>query len=228
MDWIDAEAEPLSFLLLLCDHLQEWDRPRVDPQFRYYLTAHLLQHTHRHPSIFTLIRHLKLSLSWNKGKRKWVFSPGDFEFELEFKDAYKENFEPAIIWFSHFFDLQKIQKEKLQRGIHIAYVHPLSQGLSKLLEERIELTEMDLFRDFIREKEDKESLSAFIFETQKGERVSYRYNEKEKKERFEIILEKLGKVEEKIIIQKIPFDLYNEFMDWKKERIKTIELKKRG
>ncbi|MGE5340841.1 MAG: GAF domain-containing protein [Candidatus Omnitrophota bacterium] len=28
---IDPEKEPLSFLLLLCDHLQEWGRPRIAP-----------------------------------------------------------------------------------------------------------------------------------------------------------------------------------------------------
>ena len=120
-DMVDPSEEPLSFLLLLCDHLQEWDRPRVDRRFCYYLSSHLLRTPGHPPSTSTLIKYVKVNLRWKQNEMKWLLPSGDLEFDFLFKDASLENFEPVMIWCSHSFDLQKVDCEKLKQKVRLIF-----------------------------------------------------------------------------------------------------------
>ena len=224
-DRIDPENEPLSFLLFLCDHLQEWDRPRVDKRFRYYLSAHLLRGPGSLPCTTTLIRHLKTNLCWNRTDKKWDLPDDDLKFELVFKDAHKESFEPAIVWCCQSFDLQKIQPEQLSRNICLTFVHPLSEELSRV-RDKGDLTEMDLFQDFVMEKGMEANFSIWLINSRKKcDGLTYQYDSKAKEERFAVTLIKGQKSKETSVIPFLPSGLYEKFLSWKKERIQTIELR---
>jgi HEPN domain-containing protein len=223
-DRIDPKNEPLSFLLFLCDHLQEWDRPRVDRRFRYYLSAHLLRGPGSLPCTTTLIRYLKTNLCWNRTDKKWDLPDDDLKFELVFKDAHKESFEPAIVWCCHSFDLQKIRRDQLSRNISLAFVHPLSEELSRV-RDKGDLTEMDLFQDFVMEKGLEAAFSVWLHSIRKKrcDHLSHEYDTKE--ERFAVTLIKGQKSKETSVIPFLPSGLYEKFLSWKKERIQTIELR---
>jgi hypothetical protein len=224
-DRIDPKYEPLSFLLFLCDHLQEWDRPRVDRRFRYYLSAHLLRGPGSLPCTTTLIRHLKANLCWNRTDKKWDLPDDDLKFELVFKDAHKESFEPAIVWCCQSFDLQKIRRDQLSRNISLAFVHPLSEELSRV-RNKGDLTEMDLFQDFVMEKGMEANFSIWLINSRKKcDGLTYQYDSKAKEERFAVTLIKGQKSKETSVIPFLPSGLYEKFFSWKKERIQTIELR---
>ena len=234
-DRIDPKKEPLSFLLFLCDHLQEWDRPRVDKRFRYFLSANLLRTPGSPPSTTTLIRHLKTNLCWNRKDKKWDLSDDDLRFELVFKDAYKESFEPATIWCFESFDLQKIRQKQLSRNIFVAFVHPLS-GELKTIREEGELTELDFLQDFVREEGikieegveiEKEMVAAFsvwldsIRKKRYG--LSHEYKSAKKEEWFTFTLKSGRKSEETSLVPFLPSKLYEKFLSWKKERLQIIK-----
>jgi hypothetical protein len=234
-DRIDPKKEPLSFLLFLCDHLQEWDRPRVDKRFRYFLSANLLRTPGSPPSTTTLIRHLKTNLYWNRKDKKWDLPDNDLRFELIFKDAYKESFEPAIIWCFESFDLQKIRQKQLPRNIFLAFVHPLSEELKTIRAEG-ELTELDFLQDFVREEGmkieegveiEKEMVAAFsvwldsIRKKRYG--LSHEYNSTTKEEWFTFTLKSGRKSEETSLVPFLPSKLYEKFLSWKKERLQIIK-----
>ncbi|MCK5244492.1 MAG: hypothetical protein KAJ90_04405 [Desulfobacterales bacterium] len=225
-DRIDPKNEPLSFLLFLCDHLQEWDRPRVDKRFRYYLSAHLLRGPGSLPCTTTLIRHLKTNLCWNEKDKKWDLPDYDLKFELVFKDAHKESFEPAIVWCCQSFDLQKIRRDQLSRNISLAFVHPLSEELSRV-SDKGDLTEMDLFQDFVMETGLEAAFSVWLHSIRKKrcDHLSHEYDTKTKEERFAVTLIKGQKSKETSVIPFLPSGLYEKFLSWKKERIQTIELR---
>ena len=224
---IDPLKEPLSFLLLLCDHLQEWDRPRVDRRFCYYLTSNLLR-SRGHPlSTSTLIRYMRTNLYWKQDEMKWILPPDDddLEFDLVFKDACAENFEPAMIWCGHSFDLQKVRQDQLPRRVRLNFVHPLSTELAEL-KERTELTEMHLFQDFVREKSEEAAFSGWLAAIQgKQGGLSYEYEKKAQEERFTITLERGLQPKQTSLIPFLPSDLYQRFLSWKKERIQMIKLR---
>jgi len=234
-DPIDPKKEPLSFLLFLCDHLQEWDRPRVDKRFRYFLSAHLLRTPGSSPSTTTLIRHLKTNLYWNRKDKKWNLPDDDLRFELIFKDAYKESFEPAIIWCCQSFDLQKIKQEQLPRNLCLTFVHPLPEELKTIGKEG-ELTELDFLQDFVREEGvkieegveiEKEMAAAFSVWLnsirKKSYGLSHEYKSAKKEEWFTFTLKSGHKSEETSVIPFFPSGLYQKFLSWKKERLQIIK-----
>lgn len=151
-------------------------------------------------------------------------SDDDLKFELVFKDAHKESFEPATVWCCQSFDLQKIQPEQLPRNICLSFVHPLSKELMKF-EKQGEFTEMDIFQDFVMEKGLEAALSAWLDCIRKNCcDLSHKYDRITKEERFAVIV-KGQKSKETSVIPFLPSGLYENFLSWKKERIQTIELR---
>lgn len=223
LDMINPSEEPLSFLLLFCDHLQEWDRPRMGKDFLYSLGAKLVRSPSPPMAASTIIQYLKISIHPDESSGEWRFNDGPLRFELKFKDAFQENFEPTMIWCNHFFDLQKVICNDLKRDVCISFTQPIAAEFKKtpVLNN---VGELDLFRDFVREQEKGTDVCfKFLGAIQKGETLTY-VRDKDS-EQFTVILAS-GKILDKTALAStLPKDLYVNFMKWKKERIDNIRLK---
>jgi hypothetical protein len=225
MDMINPSGEPLSFLLILCDHLQEWDRPRLNKDFLYGLSANLLRTPSPPISSTTLIKYLKINVQYVKPHGRWKFTGRDIQFELQFKDAVLEDFEPSMIWCNHFFDLQKIEYKDLKEDISISFVHPFPDKFKKsnLLKK---ITEFNILQDFVRNEEEISPFyNAFFAAVREGSRLKYNSLPGEE-ERFTITLKHGQDVDQKDLARALPDGLYPRFMKWKKERLDNIKIKK--
>ena len=170
---------------------------------------------------------MKTNPCWKQDEMKWILptDDDDLEFDLVFKDACAENFEPAMIWCGHSFDLQKAGRDQLPRRIRLNFVHPLSTELAEL-KKRTELTEMHLFQDFVREKSEEAAFSGWLAAIQgKQGGLSYEYEKKAQEERFTITLGRGLQPKQTSLIPFLPSDLYQRFLSWKKERIQMIKLR---
>ena len=131
---IDPSKDPLSFLLLLCDHIQEWDRPRMDSlRLRRFVTSALQSHRLGPLDGSTIVRYLKADLSWNQKDKKMtpILSKHSLELSLHYKDSEDEQFEPALIWCQNSYDFEKVVIDKWPQNFRLVFktIHPVSTKL---------------------------------------------------------------------------------------------------
>ena len=239
---IDPSKDPLSFLLLLCDHIQEWDRPRVDSlRLRRFVTSALQSHRSSFLDSSTIVRYLKADLSWNQKNKKMtpILSKDSLELSLHYKDAGDEQFEPALIWCQNSYDFEKVVFDNWPQNFHLVFktIHPVSTklriekekgGEKKGKEEAIiEYTEMDLLQDYLRETGREAFLATWISKSRKGDGwVKYHLAENkevEKEEVFETVFEHTSDKHEKLILH-LPPNFYRDYMKWKRQRLYDAEL----
>jgi hypothetical protein len=237
-DNVDPSEEPLSFLLLLCDHLQEWDRPRVDTSFRYFLAANLIRASGAMPSTTTLVKYLNVNLSTSGSGKDWHLHlpEGNLELQLVYKDSGKESFEPAMLWVNNSYDFQKVMLDKMDFNVQILFRHTLAETLCDL--KKIgPLSEMDLFHDFVIECEESPPLTAYFAkwlevsrDRQKSGKpgwLEYNYEPaKVGQPPEEIFTIRLGKTFERGMnnpIPKMPDKIYTKYHKWKKKRLELIK-----
>jgi len=226
---------PLAFLLLLCDHLQEWDRPRPDSvQMRRSVSTLV----HRHGDCLAVgsnvVRYFSTNLRWdNETVRLSDCNP--LRLTLHCNDAGREHFEPALIWCYNTYDFQRVDLSKWLYDFSIVFkmVHKLSDEMNR----GPSFMEMDIFEDFVREDEKSLSLMAWIQEAHSSDQGRYCYDKNIKKgakdplnkvppmETFSWTFKKVEKNTLKPLLDYMPPKLYRRYMDWKTRRLREARLR---
>ena len=201
-------SRPLSFLLLICDHIQEWDRPRVKRLwFERYLVSDLLS---RSSLMFlgsgSIIRHLKTNLLWEKDQEKISAPDKEWEISLIYKDTEVEpSLEPALIWVYNTFDFQKVDLSEWPEDFSFKFtcVNPRASNQK--------YWEFDLFWDFVTQKNISSQFSRWLTQSQKRDNW-FTYEREENKEKFSFLFKKQKKGR---AFKNIPENLYSQFVTWK-------------
>jgi hypothetical protein len=239
---ISPKDSPLALLLLLCDHLQEWDRPHIDAiQLRRSMSASLQRPGQTVTLGKTILRCLKTNLKWQADQ---VLLPHDqpLQLKLYYKDAVRERFQPAVIWCQNTYEFQRIDFSQwpAKLEIDLEVIHPLSRELSMGLK----LWEMDLFEDFARSDQECLGLWAWFkaartgapgFSYQKKRIESGHPSHRNPQETFRWVLKPGGfnlpspptTKDTSRIIAAFPPGLYGRYAQWKEKRLREIRLRKR-
>jgi len=170
---LDITKYPLTFLLLLCDHLQEWGRPLMGPgslsqaiveSLRYFEKVEL----HKRVRVWRLkICGLKLA---NINKPKTILRTNKnnvplctlndtgLKFILFYEDSMVADFEPIFTWLLFSDELQGLYcpESKKMIPIKIELKHEKPNSPEKVWHP----TEMDLFQEFCH----KEESAAYLLE----------------------------------------------------------------
>lgn len=226
-DLTDADISPirspLAFLLLLCDHLQEWDRPRLESErLRRCVSASLHRPGQVTPAGSTLVRHLRTNLLWREG-RVHLPEGKPLNLILFYKDAARERFEPALIWCQNTYEFQSLALEEWPQNfeIHFTVVHPLSN----MMKTGVSLLEMDLFEDFASDDEYCRGLIPWFKSARDGSQgIAYKADIGVQ-ETFSWIFKQDSKRIR--VIEDFPSDLYNRYSIWKEQRLRETKLRKR-
>jgi hypothetical protein len=158
---IDIEKNPIAFLLLLCDRIQEWGRPRIQIEdiSQKFISA-LRFEDPIYPETYKTAKYLGANLeigiviSTNIKMMEWritqkkIFDTNSLTFYLVHDAAnYEESAEVVPSWIKLYSDFQKLtnlDKLKLD-SIIIGSIHPRSSQLNKF---NWDATEMELLRTF--------------------------------------------------------------------------------
>ena len=221
---IIPQHSPLAFLLLLCDLLQEWDRPRPESE-KLRRSVSTLLHRHREGSASgsRVARCLRTNLRWEGGKIKMCANK-PLRLSLHCNDASLEHFEPALIWCLNTYDLQRIDLKKWPENFSILFdmVHKLSDDLYK----KPSFFEMDLFEDFVREDQKSLSLISWIQEARsRPKRWHYEKNPPENERPVETFTWTFEKCVTKPILDRIPPELYKRYVRWKDTYLRNARLR---
>lgn len=239
---ISPKDSPLAFLLLLCDHLQEWDRPHIDAiHLRRSVSVSL--HRPGQTTAFgkTILQCLKTNLRWI-ADRALLSHAQPLQLKLYYKDAGQEGFQPAVIWCQNTYEYQRIDFAQWPADLEIdlEVIHPLSRELSKGLR----LWEMDLFEDFARSNQECLGLWAW-FKAARAGTPGFSYQKKwgesnetiqtNPQETFKWVLKPGGfnllrpptSSDASRIIAAFPPGLYKRYAIWKEQRLREIRLRKR-
>jgi hypothetical protein len=226
---IDPSKDPLSFLLLLCDHIQEWDRPRVDSlKLRHFVISAL--HKPRPMSLdrSTIVRYLKADLTWDRESKmvKPISSENEFKLCLHYKDSGKEEFEPALIWCQNTYDFEKVVLDNWPPDFRLIFktIHPVSTELKirKNKKEVARYFEMDLLQDYLRWTK-REAFLAIWISRSRDRNGWVRYHQEENEELFETVFEKASEKREELIPY-LPPNLYQDYVGWKRQRLHEAKL----
>jgi hypothetical protein len=226
---------PLAFLLLLCDHLQEWDRPRPDSiQMRRSVSTLVHRPGDCSAAGSNIVRYFSTNLRWDKETVR-LSDSDSLRLTLHCNDAGREHFEPAVIWCSNTYDFQRVDLSKWLYDFSIVFkmAHRLSDEMNK----GPSFLEMDLFEDFVREDEKNLSLMAWIQEAHSIDEGWYCYDKNIKKgakdpsnkertlETFSWTFKQVEKVTLKSLLDYMPPKLYQRYMDWKAHRMREAKLR---
>ncbi|MBF0456382.1 MAG: hypothetical protein HQK99_00615 [Nitrospirae bacterium] len=218
---VNSASEPLVFLLMLCDLLQEWDRPRVDSSiFRQEVAANLIRPSMRDFESQTVLAGIEINTTLDVDYNMKL-DDGKISFELIYKNAEETKVEPVITWLDASASLNRLENIPENLKIEIKMKHPIQDDLCGL-----EFTEKDMFHDFVNEK--KADITTKIIPwieavNRPFSGMTYQHDETKKEEIFSIDLNVLSKADVDIKPHK---DLFDKYVDWKKKFITTAKLKK--
>lgn len=226
---------PLAFLLFLCDHLQEWDRPRPDSvQMRRSVSTLVHRPGDCSAAGSNIVRYFSTNLKWNEETVKLPDSD-QLQLTLHCNDADREHFEPAVIWCQNTHDFQRIDLSKWLYDFSVVF--KMAHSLSEEMNKGPSFLEMDLFEDFVREDEENLSLMAWIQEARSSDEVWYCYNKNIKKgakdpsnkippvENFSWTFKNVEKNTLKPLLDYMPPKLYRLYVDWKARRLREARLR---
>ena len=212
---VDIRREPLTLLLMLCDHLQEWGRPRLAPDplargvmesLRFSTQMEFAQKIRAHELLVegleivprteetSLNGAVLAEVSQGDPRLQLVTRIGEhLLFRLRFESAREADFEPAISWLWLCRDLQFLgsQDEELPYDVVIEFEHKPSRLWRELPWKPLE---MDLLETFAREQ--RPYLLKWIQtarDSKNDEGIYYEGNHRSGEERFWISLNRLAK-----------------------------------
>ena len=219
---IDPQEEPLSFLLFLCDHLQEWDRPRVDSEaFRRELHQRLYSFPTFKFAHNTPLRFLGTNIHFNETNHEFFVSVAHLEFTLFYRPANLSDSEPVMSWITSCRDFQRIKGAKLRIPITVTLSHPLPSTL----ERHGKSSELDLFLVYSRSDATGSCLSTWTEKIKTGGLDAVKHCVHiDAVEEFTLCLEKFS--HPTTIIDALPKGLYGAYRGWKAEHLRMGRLKK--
>lgn len=226
---IDHNKAPLAFLLFLCDHLQEWDRPYIEgEQMRYSLLVNLIRPNSKPCHNESMVKFLILEgISLNDELNPISCKANEkLTFVLHFASAEKQKYHPPLAWVGHCKDFQRIDNCNLP--ISIQFNHPVSS--SKKQDSKNYQYDMDLFDDFLDEsgksghdrelcgkKEIGNSVLREWIQTARDQSSWFKYDidkEGHNGEHTEQMTIELQKTNGKTFIPCFPTRLVNHYIDW--------------
>jgi len=128
---IDFQKDPLSGLMVICDELQDWGRPRLNAEMlsKRFMSAIRRVQEKNLPSIslqsINLSSKLFVSASWMDDRLVFE-SPGILEFVLKAHTAGKDGYEPAVAWLDICRAFQRIQSQEKSLTFTITLEHKLA------------------------------------------------------------------------------------------------------
>ncbi len=222
---VNPVASPLAFLLLLCDHIQEWDRPRIETtQLGRAFSGLLANHQRVYPECTTVVNRMRTNLVWQDNAA--ALPDAELQIALDYKSAAKEQYEPAVIWFQNSLDFQRVDMDAWPDDFEIVLrcVHPHNGTVQS----NADYLEMDLFEDFIREQDRYLSLLDWLHASRNGcNGVHYEPHgrlwdeEAGEYEPFEIFSWHFACGGRPCRTKSnVPADLYGDYLGWKKQRLR--------
>lgn len=229
---VDIEKYPLTFLLFLCDHLQEWGRPFVGPgalsqaiveSLRYFEKVEL----NKIVKVWQLkICGLKLEiLSNNKNntlhdksaEMSCTLNHNGLKFVLSYEEDILADFEPISTWLHFTDELQGLHCPKTK------YLIPITIDLKNKKPGSSAIwypTEMDLFQEFCEEEESAAYLLEWIQKARecKG-KIKYRHNPATNGNGFTEVLSLDLPMDSRPLDRGINRALLVQFKVWKKRRL---------
>ena len=223
---IDHNKAPLAFLLFLCDHLQEWDRPYIEgEQMRYSLLVNLIRPNSKPCHNESMVKFLVLEGIYLDDELNPISCKASekLTFVLHFASAEKQKYHPPLAWVGNCKDFQRIDNCNLP--ISIQFNHPVSSSKSKNYQ-----YDMNLFDDFLDEsgrsghnrelcgkKEIGNSVLREWIRTARDQSSWFKYDIDKKVpdgEHMEQMTIELQKTNDKTFIPCFPTRLVNHYIDW--------------
>lgn len=147
---VDALVDPLSFLLILCDELQDWNRPRVDHhKVREGLETQIIFSDVEPLPTRKMMDYLLLHTEWDDQNKSWTIPENHLSFNMKYKDADDGQFQPIAIWLLKTYNLQRLHVDEDLLNITINLIHPTSREFQK--SNLLDAFEFSILRDFMRD-----------------------------------------------------------------------------
>lgn len=221
---IQLVTQPISFLLYLCDRLQEWGRPRLmgsqiaadlEVGLRYWLSP-VFRWSQSSESISILAR-------VDKHIKGLCLNLDDLHFIIDYLPAERGVLEPAVIWLSYVKDFQDLDLQNSGIKLKITMCHPISKALTNL---NWPETEFDLLKNF-REENKQEIYATNLVDTidQKRHIISYKFDNSKRSEMITIDVSSLATTP---VLDKLPKNLHSVYHEWKWKFLEHRQSKTKG
>ena len=211
--------EPLSYLLILCDELQEWGRPKLD--YLEYREAIVSNVFFPNTSIFPtnkLLKHLFFEVKLDDEKSCGLIPGAVLNFCLSYRDATKAYFEPLIIWLLKSYNLQRLQVDEEELRITMAMRNPVCEEIREI--DSPDACEFSLIRDFMRDQRKWQALRYWVENTNA---VRWECKRNEDSEDPKIILENvvldLNACKSRELFHDDPNKILDDLFQWRKDYI---------
>ena len=213
-----AREEPLSYLLVLADHLQESSRPRFESR---RLAMGFLGATQGASSFRAKGQHAALYMSlkatYDSEENTISLPAGNIKFDLYCAASESGLFEPACQWVETTADLERVEFEDGFPVVELRFVHPASGVLAR---SRRGLVDMELLRDFA-ETTDGSFLFSWLRAVKARQGLGYELSGG-KEERFTV---EFGRRRSgaPTLLHSLPKDFFQKLSTWKKQQLRLIE-----
>jgi hypothetical protein len=211
-----ASVEPLSYLLVLSDHLQEWSRPRFAAQ---QLAMSFLGAT-QISTPFTVKG--QRAAYWLAPEAKYDAGPNGIGFlgnsirlNLQCAPPKSSLFEPACLWVSMTAELERIWFDDGYPGVKLVFVHPRSEVL---VLSHYGVVEMELLRDFAATAQGAFLSTWLRSVASNADGMSYRIDDAKKVERFSLHVGVRREGAPRLLAA-MPNDFYSQFVRWKERHL---------
>jgi hypothetical protein len=217
-EMFSAAEDPLSFFLILCDHLQDWDRTRVRSR---RLAMSFLASTQMSVPFSVkgqgAAQYLVPNATYAPQANGLVFRAGAPRLELHYSVPQSALLEPACIWVDTCADFERIWFSPRFRDMFLVFVHPRSDVL---IRSGYEALEMELLRDFARTPEGA-FLTAWLkaMDEGHGDELTYETDRVAKTERFGLRLGSRRKATLRLL-SGASGGFYPQFVDWKERQLR--------
>jgi|GEM_PF-5007377 hypothetical protein len=217
---IAASTDPLSYFLVLCDHLQEWSRPRFPA---HQLAMSFLGWT-QIASPFSVrgqkaARHLTPTAHYCKDENAIAFDGEVVSLALQCETPRSSLFEPSCLWVKLTADLERIWFEDESPTVDLEFRHPRSEAVTSSLSGAYE---MELLRDFAK-TESGAFLSSWLNRVTSGiGEMEYFIRKEDDSECYRLRLGARGELTPKLL-SSLPKKFYPHFVEWKKRQLRSAE-----
>jgi hypothetical protein len=216
---IDAVNEPLSYFLVLCDHLQEWSRPRFPA---HQLAMSFLGWT-QVSSPFSVkgqkaARHMTPKAKYVKSENALIFDKGEIKLTLQCEPPRSSLFEPACLWVTMTADLERIFFKADYPTVDLEFSHPRSEAVSSSLRGAYE---MELLRDFAK-TEAGAFLSSWLNYVATGKEEMKYFIKEDASECYRLCLGTRLQGTARLLYS-VSKKFYKQFVEWKRRQLQSAD-----